>query len=199
MGIKYAGPKVIFSQSGIRFDTHKEDKYVYLNIATQLCEALSHEHTPNHTYAYDATSKRLSDAEIIAHIDTIVEDKEALFQKAQMAAFLYVEHEQEHARTACLHTGEVNYATWLANIELMKEYIVQRHFNKQIYYALINTLAKQVLQHRITEINTPMFEKFVHVLHSLQGVLQEGKRAISSHVEFYKKEDTLMVRLCIHL
>lgn len=195
MTLKYAGPKLLFSQSGIHFDTKKEDKYVYLNIAIQLCEALSHEHAPNHVYVYDVTTKHLSDREINAHLSKGFAQKESLWKEAELAAFLYIEHEQQRAQIQC--TQKETLEAWLANIDLMKEYLLQRHFNKYIYYALIYKLGSLVAHYRISEIHTPMFHKFVHVLHSLQGALKESKRSLQSEISFYKKEDALMAKLLI--
>ena len=64
MTIKYAGPKAIISHTGICFDTNKEDKYVYLDIALQLVEALDHDYLENKTYVH-TLEKRLSNDEIV--------------------------------------------------------------------------------------------------------------------------------------
>ena len=64
MTIKYAGPKANISHTGINFDTNKEDKYVYLDIALQLVVALDHDYIENKTYTH-TLEKHLSSDEIV--------------------------------------------------------------------------------------------------------------------------------------
>jgi len=194
--IAYAGPKVLFSEHGINFDNNKEDKFVYLNIATQLHQALSHEHEPNQIYQYSTDSKRLSSEEIMAYFQTIFSDSKVLLEIAQKEADEFIDHEK-HRAVIRNDLNEIATKAWLANIQLMQKYVKQRRFNKAIYYQIINSLGKLVIKHNVTQINTPMYQKFVHVLHSLKGVLKNSKPSLDSTVEFYDNKGVLEVRLMI--
>mgnify|MGYP000564502188 CR=1 FL=1 len=196
MQIAYSGPKVLFSESGMTFDNNKEDKFVYLNIATQLHQALSHEHEPNQVYQYDTQSKRLDSDQIMAYFQTIFPDSQSLVAQAQKEAEEFVESEK-HKVEVRSNLNEAASKAWQANIKLMQNYVKQRRFNKAIYYQIINSLANLVIKHNIAQINTPMYQNFVHVLHSLQGVLKGSRPSIDSTMEFYEDAGTLGVRLLI--
>jgi DNA-binding phage protein len=196
MRITYSGPKVLFGEHGMSFDNNKDDKFVYLNIATQLHQALSHEYEPGHTYQYDTQSKRLASEEIMAYFEKIMPDSAKLVEKAQKEAEDFVQNEK-HKVEVRNDLNEAASKAWLANIELMKDYVMQRRFNKAIYYQIIHSLSRLIIKHKISQINTPMYQKFVHVLHSLQGVLKSERPSIDSIVEFYDDKGTLNVRLVI--
>lgn len=196
MQIAYSGPKVLFSEHGINFDNNKEDKFVYLNIATQLHQALSHEHEPNQIYQYDTQSKRLNSEAIMSYFKMIFPNYNTLVEQAEKEAENFVSHEK-HKVTIRTDLNEAASKAWLSNIELMQDYVKQRRFNKAIYYQIIESLGKLIITHNITQINAPMYQKFVHVLHSLQGVLKNSKQSIDSTIEFYKDKETLGVRLLI--
>jgi hypothetical protein len=196
MQIAYSGPKVLFSERGMSFDNNKEDKFVYLNIATQLHQALSHEYEPNQIYQYDPQSKRLAPDQIMAYFQTIFPDSEALVVQAQKEAEDTLKDEQRKVQIRT-DLNEAASKAWLSNIALMQNYIKQRRFNKAIYYQIVQSLGKLVLKHNITQINTPMYQKFIHVLHSLQGVLKNSRPSIDSVMEFYEDKGILGVRLVL--
>ena len=77
----------------------------------------------------------------------------------------------------------------------MHDYIIQRSINKSVYYCAINALAKLLKQDHIDHIITPMYQKFVHVLHSVQGVLKQEKFPIDTKIDIYKEQGQLFVKL----
>lgn len=197
MKIKYAGPKVIFSRQGVDFDNNKEDKYAYLNIAIQIFKAFEHDYAPGEKYVYNSSTKRLSDSEILDFIRATFPNHDKLLEQAKEDANSFFAQEKERATNRKPLISEEEFNSWIKNVELMEEYIMQRHFNKNIYYTVINRIGKRMKDRNIGEIHTPMFQKFVHVLHSLQGVLSQNPNPLSSTVDFYTKDDVLMVQLCV--
>ncbi len=47
----------------------------------------------------------------------------------------------------------------------------------------------------ISYIKAPFTEKFMHVLHSLQGTLIEEKHPIDTKLEVFKKDENLFINL----
>lgn len=198
MTIQYAGPKVMISRRGLDFDNNKEDKYVYLNIAVQLLKAFDHDHTPNQVYTYDTASQRLTDSELLAFVTKNFDDSDTFLANAEKDSEWYVNHEHDQVERQRPLMSEEECKAWLKNINLMKNYVVQRHFNKRIYYAIINKLGVVLKEKNITEINAPMYQKFAHVLHSVQGVLKQGKPSIDSNVAIFEKDGALTIQLTIN-
>ena len=198
MIIQYAGPKAIISRRGLDFDNNKEDKYVYLNIAVQLLQALDHDHTPNQIYTYDTSLQRLTDSELLAFVVKNFDHSDMFLSSAQKDAEWFVTHEREQVERQRPLMSEEESRAWLKNIDLMTNYVIQRHFNKRIYYAIIDKLGDVLKTKHITEINAPMYQKFAHVLHSIQGVLKQGKPSIDSKISIFEKEGALTIQLIIN-
>lgn len=195
MRIKYVGPKVIFSRHGIDFDNNKEDKYAYINIAIQIYQAFEHEYNPGEKYVYNTSSKRLSDSEILDFIHKNFSHHDKLLEDAKQDANEYFEREKKRAAYRQGLISEEEYNSWIKNIDLMQDYTIQRYFNKKIYYAIINKIGERIKQRNIAEVHAPMYQKFVHVLHSLQGVLSKKPNPLNSTLEIFEQEGTLMVKL----
>jgi len=193
MTLKYVGPKPTITHHGVSFDTNKEDKYVYLNIVVQLIKALDHKYIANKSYFYEEPN-RLSDDEIIQTLKKYCPNMDALLDKTNHS----VEDEIEENKTRAHESSslsEEDKEVLIKNINIMKEYMLQRAVNKAVYYCAMDILADIVKKDHIEYITTPMYHKYVHVLHSLQGSLRTEKYPIDTKMDFYNNEGTLSVTL----
>jgi hypothetical protein len=193
--IKYAGPKPIISHTGIDFDNNKEDKYVYINIAIQLLKALDHEYYEDKVYTYNAETHRLDENEMLDELKKYCPNLSELVDKEDHDIEEDIQNSIKRADENCILGHECK-ETLKNNIELMHDYLIQRSINKRVYYCVINKLAEMVQKDNIDYIVTPMFNKFAHVLHSLQGALTQGqRRPIDTDMEIYKDDGALYVKL----
>ncbi len=194
MILKYVGPKPIISHTGIEFDTNKEDKFVYINIAVQLLEALDHDYFENKTYTYDINNQRLSTDDKIKILKKYCPNLDEIMNKENHNVEHEIEHYLQRADESKILNSEEK-EVLKNNIELMHDYLVQRSVNKSVYYAAIEALADLVKKDHIEYIVTPMYQKFWHVLHSIQGVLAKQKAPIDTNMEIFKKDGQLLVKL----
>ena len=194
MELKYVGPKPIISHTGIEFDTNKEDKFVYLNIAVQLLKALDHEYIKDRVYTYETDNSRLSNHELYEELKKYCPNLDELLDKKNHDAQEEIEHNIKRAQENKVLTEDEK-KTLQKNLEIMKEYIIQRSVNKSVYYCTINVLAELVKKDNIDYIIAPMFQKFAHVLHSIQGVLAKQKFPIDTKLDIYEKDGKLLVKL----
>lgn len=196
MTIKFVGPKASISHRGITFSNNKEDKYLYLNIALQLIQALDHEYIADKLYHYSADTKRLSDQEMMQALSVYCAELTALIDDAAAKADAYVNDQIAHARdNRTLNSDEKRVLE--KNYEMMRHYIVQRHINKTVYYCAVNVLADIMRRGHIDHVVVPMFERFVHVFHSVEGVLHRHKRPIDTQIDIYESEGKLYSRLTL--
>lgn len=195
MKIKYAGPKVIFTRHGVDFDNNKDDKYTYINIAIQLHKAFEHEYNEGEIYVYDGSSKRLNDDDMMEFIVKKFPSHEHLIEEARQKANGYFQHEKEKVENQKDLLDIVEYNTWLKNIELMKDYVLQRHFNKNMYYFLVQEVSTLIKKHSIKQVHLPMYQNFIHVLHSIQGALKLVPNPKSSKININEKEGNLIAIL----
>ncbi len=192
MTIKYAGPRPIISQHGISFKDGKEDKYVYLLIGVQILKAIDKNYHETNHYSYNIDTKRISDdglLEIIhqyePEIQKHVEYEEKNYEK-------HLDEEIEHIRNRT-DLKNIERTTWVNNLNIMKAYKIQRAVNKIYYLHCINHISKVIKRERIKEIDTPFYEKYWHVLQTIQGKLSEGRDSIGSElkIESTKTKDMI--------
>jgi len=194
MELKYVGPKPIISHTGISFDNNKEDKFVYLNIVIQLLKSLNHEYIENKVYTYQADTKRLSNDELYDELKKFCPDIDTLIDNTDHFSHDNMNEEIKRARENELLT-DVDKETLENNIKIMTDYIIQRSINKTVYYCAIDKLAELLKKDNIEYIIAPMFQKFAHVLHSVQGSLKRQKFPIDTAMDIYEEDGKLLVKL----
>jgi len=194
MELKYVGPKPIISHTGIEFDNNKEDKYVYLNIVVQLIKALSHTYFEDKTYIYQADTSRLNDIELLHEIKKICPNLNSIIESEDHHVEDEIEHNIQRAKESDTLTDE-DKIVLQNNINIMHDYMIQRSINKSVYYCAINALAELLKKDHIDHIVTPMYQSFVHVLHSVQGVLEQQKFPIDTDLDIFEEEKELFVKL----
>ena len=195
MTIKYAGPKAIISHTGIDFDTNKEDKYVYLDIALQLVEALDHDYLENKTYVH-TLEKHLSNDEIVTILKKRCPAFDDLINSADHETEDLLDEDMQRAhKNKVLNDEEKDVLE--KNISIMHDYMLQRSINKSAYYCVIGLLSDIAVKDHIDKITLPMQQNYVHVLHSLQGSLIKEKKPIDTDMSIYEKDKKLYVTLNI--
>jgi hypothetical protein len=84
------------------------------------------------------------------------------------------------------------------NLEILRPYRLQRSINKSVYYAGINLLAYIIKKSGIKYVITPMYPKFLHVLHSVQGALRALHPPVDSKIDIYEEKGHLVIELKIY-
>lgn len=194
MELKYVGPKPIISHTGIEFDNNKEDKFVYLNIVVQLLKALNHDYFEDKTYIYETSTVRLPTDELFRDLKRFCPNIELLMEEKDHDIEEEIKHHLQRAEENSVLNKE-NREVLQNNINLMHDYLVQRSINKSIYYCAINALAELLKKDHIDHVIAPMFQKFSHVLHSVQGSLLKQEYPIDTALDIYKQDGKLVVKL----
>jgi hypothetical protein len=198
MSLKYVGPKPLISARGITFDLNKEDKFIYLSIVAELIQALNHEYVGGERYTH-ITAKKPMDADRILeliqlldpHLDQAIQDRKLIVEEE-------IKEELARADTNKVLCDE-ECRVLVKNIELLRSYRITRSINKTVYYSGINSLAHIIQKGQIERIYAPMFPKFTHVFHSIQGALKKLHPPIDSALDIYEEDGHLTVRLDILL
>ena len=194
MKLKYVGPKPLISHKGIEFDNNKEDKFVYLNIVLQLLKALDHEYIENRTYTYETDTARLSEDELMESLKHYCPNLDTLMDKEQHDVEEEIQHNIERAHENEV-LSEADKEVLEKNLEMMHEYMLQRAVNKSVYYAAVEALGKLLKRGHVEYIIVPMYQKFLHVLHSVQGVLAKERPPIETKLDVYQKDGKLLAKL----
>jgi len=192
--LKYVGPKPLISHTGIEFDYNKEDKYIYLHIVVELIRALSHDYFEDKKYVYIAKETDVDSHRLITELRLICPNLPELIKKENFSVEDEIKENIERAHENQVLTSE-DKITLENNINIMHDYLVQRAVNKCVYYCSVKVLADLLKKDHIDYIIVPMYPKFVHVLHSVQGVLRKEKIPIDTKINIYKEDDRLLAKL----
>jgi hypothetical protein len=194
--LKYVGPKALFSVSGISFDNSKEDKFIYLSILAELIEALDHEYASDQRYVVETGNKPLDENILLDLIrkrpSNLDEQIEYWFAKTTQE----IDEDIKRARENLILNAEERQVL-INNLEILRPYRIQRSINKSVYYAGVKLLASIIKQSGIQYITTPMYPKFLHVLHSVQGSLRAIHPPVDSAIDIYEQQGHLVVQLKI--
>ena len=192
MTIKYAGPRPTISHRGIEFKDGKEDKYVYLMIGIQILQAIDKDYEDNKFYSYDLNTKRVSNddmLECMKFYEPTLED-DTLKEIEGYKNHLDAEIEQVNQRA---YLKNVEKEVWVDNLKIMKEYRIQRAINKIYYMHCINNVKNVINRERIKEISVPFYEKYWHVLQTLQGSLETGRYSVKTNLKVESNNNTQMI------
>lgn len=194
MELKYVGPKPIISHTGIEFDNNKEDKFAYLNIVLQLLKALDHDYFNDKTYSYQADTNRYSNDELSRELKKYCPEIEAIKNRENNNVEDEIKHSLQRAKESDTLDDESK-KVLVKNIMMMRDYLIQRSVNKSIYYCAIDALAELLKKDHIDHIIVPMFQKYAHVLHSVQGVLRQQKFPVDTKLDIYQEDGKLLAKL----
>lgn len=188
MEIQYAGPRPLISHHGVSFKDGKEDKYVYLMIALQILKAIDNDFEEKKSYSYDLKTKRLSNDEMLKILLSYDKNLEKI---AQDEALSYEQKLDEEVVQVEENTTikAIEKDIWIKNLNLMKQYRIQRAVNKIYYMHAIEFIAQVIKQQAIKEIDTPFYEKYWHVLQTIEGQFSSVKTPISTQLKIEPNKD----------
>ena len=191
--LKYVGPKPIISHRGIEFDLNKEDKFVYLGVVAELIKALDHDYIEDKRYVYKEKKDFLG-TDIETFLRNYCDNLDGLLDKTKHDIEDEISDNIKRANDSETLSDE-DKEILKNNIHIMHDYMLQRAVNKSVYYCALGVLADIVKKDHIDYITTPMVHKYVHVLHSLQGVLMAEKFPIDTKLDIYKEKGELLATL----
>jgi len=196
MKLTYAGPKPIISHTGVAFDKNKEDKYSYLSILVKLLNTFNHEYLEDKTYICDAAISDIGGDELYRELKKYCANIDELIKSEDHAIECQIEHDLVRAHGNMV-LNDAAKEVLENNIKIMHDYMIQRSINKSVYYCGIHALAKIIEREKIEHITVPMFIKYTHVLHSVQGVLRGEKRPLESDLIIFEEDEKLFAKLQI--
>ncbi|MDZ7819694.1 MAG: hypothetical protein U5K55_14280 [Aliarcobacter sp.] len=196
MKLEYAGLKPVISEHGISFKDGKEDKFIYLSFAIDILNAIDHTYEQKRAYSHQLNTKPLSPNEIIDVLLKYHPDLE-LNMDNEIQSYLHHLDEEERMVENRTNLSELEKKTYISNLQIMRNYKIQRAKNKIFYFHCIETIVETILKYKIKEIDTPFNERFWHILQTIEGNLSNHK--ISSNLKIIKEENSLKAMLTINI
>ena len=195
--IEYVGPRVAISHRGIAYKKSKEDKYIYLMVALEILKDIDNDYDIKLFYSHDFKYKKLEERNVYSILksyentleESIAEESEKYIQKIQ--------HEIEYI-TQLPHLSETDKEVWIKNIQIMKEYRVQRAINKMYYMHCIQNIVHLIHDKKIKVITVPFDQCFFHVLNTLRGAIITGRPSLDAKVtKENDKANNMLLKLSI--
>ena len=187
--IKYMGPKLDITKSGIFFKDGKEDKYVYLKTAAQILLSIDKRYKDNDNFKVIITNHdNLSDNDIIAITKNHEVDFEKHIENEKIKYEQHIKDEIKKVQEQQLITDEEK-KVWINNINIMKDYMIQREINKLYYIHLIKAIKNIIKQNDIKEIDIDFSLEHWHVLSTISGNLGYGINSVSTSIKTEKNEN----------
>ena len=196
MKLEYAGLKPIINEHGISFKDGKEDKFIYLGFAVDILNAIDHTYEQKRKYSHQINAKPLSSNEIVDILLKYHPDLEIIMQN-EMEFYLHHLDEEEKIVENRTHLSELEKKTYLSNLQIMRNYKIQRAKNKIFYFHCIETIVEVILKYKIKELDTPFNERFWHILQTIEGNLSTHK--ISSNLKMIEENGVLKAMLLINI
>jgi len=194
--VQYVGPRVEVSNHGVAYRKSKEDKYVYLIGALEILKNIDNDTERKKLYSHQFENKALEEVlhSILKYhesaIEKKVEEEECQYEKK-------IQHEIETIRKLP-HLTDIDKEVWIKNIELLKDYRIQRAVNKRCYIHCIQSIVQVIKNKKIQEITTPFNKSFFHVLNSICGALTTGKPSLDAKViEENDRDNNMIIKLSI--
>ena len=195
--VHYVGPRVEISNHGIVYKLSKEDKYIYLMVALEILKDIDNDYDKKPYYSHPFENKLLDEKDlhtILKYYEKNIEEcvtEECEKYKEKM------KHEIEFIQNQP-YLADIDKEVWIKNIELMKDYRIQRAINKIYYMHCIKDITEVIKHKKIKEIITPFNKNFFHVLNTIKGALITGRPSLDAKVfEQMDKNNNMIARLSI--
>ena len=197
--LKYSGPKPFINQHGIFFKEGKEDKYIYLKIATRVLLSIDKVYRKQENFqVFIDNHDNLTDADILEILKMYEPNLE---QHVQNEEKKYEQHitnmikEVEENKIISDNEKKI----WIKNINLMKDYMIQREINKLYYIHLIKAIKNIIHKDDIKEIDIDFSLEHWHILESIAGNLEYGTNSIPTLIKVEEnKNGELVAKLFIN-
>lgn len=174
MKLKYAGPRPLISHHGVTFKEGKEDKYVYLVVAIEILKTIQNLHDGVKEFHYEDKTHSFSDDEMMMMVMAYHPDLEVVMNKEMEGFQKHLDHEVENLEHNHVLSKEELYV-FKNNLDVMREYRIQRAKNKVFYFHVVATIAEIIKKEKIKKIVVPFNDRYWHVLQTLEGELAHTK------------------------
>ena len=187
--IKYMGPKPQITENGVFFKDGKEDKYLYLKTAAQILLSLNKTVKKNdNLQVLVSNHEDLSDEDIINIIKRYEPKLEEHIQIEEKKYELHIQDEIKDVENHKVLNDEEK-RVWINNINIMKEYMMQREINKLFYIHLIKAIKDIIKENSVHEIDIDFSLEHWHVLSTISGNLEYGTKSVSTTIKMEVNEN----------
>ena len=194
--VEYVGPRVEISNHGITYRYSKEDKYVYLLAALEILKNIDNDYDKKSSYTNHYKKHSFNEEELHNILKQYENDIEKCVTQECERYKQKIKHEIENIRNLAF-LADIDKEVWIKNIEIMKDYRIQRAINKIYYMHCIKDIVHVIRHKNIKMIKTPFTKDFFHVLNTIKGTLITGRPSLEAKVTEELQDDDIVLKLSI--
>lgn len=166
MFIQYAGPRVQITHSSINIQEHHTDKYIYFQTLFALFKQIEASARGAKPFVFQPVTTKVSDDDILAWISAYHPNIIENIVKASEAYQKELNHEYKRVKKNPTLTEDERDA-WLYNLDMMREYRIQRAKNKILYGYMLDTIIDVAWQKELEEFVLPFSLENYHLIQAL--------------------------------
>ena len=187
--LKYMGPKPEITKNGVFFKDGKEDKYLYLKTAAQILLSIDKSYKEDDNLKVMITNHdNLSDVDVIEIIKKHEQNLEEHIELEEQKYELHIQDDIKEVENHKILSAEEK-KVWINNINIMKDYMIQREINKLFYIHLIKAIKNTIKENNIHEIDIDFSLEHWHVLSTISGNLEYGAKSVSTVIKMEVNEN----------
>lgn len=187
MELARAGDKLTINHRGI-FKRFSQDRYELLRHLLPLLEMLRKLASIKASVSISHSNLTLNDKELL---DRLINSDD----KKMESLYKYMGDYSNKIDSDLVNVQEAKYLSdmeksiYVANIKLMRDYLMQRRFNKALYHLCIDEARDIVLHKEIVSIVTSSNNEYMHILNSLKNDIKAFRTSSAIKVvRFFEAE-----------
>lgn len=186
MKIIYAGPRPSISHTGIFYETHRPDKFIYFQDVFHLFVLLEEATSNAQPLIFTKAHSKASAKEIMAWVHLHHEEIE---KEVESELFDYKQHlkEQEQEVFTRKRLNDDEKQAFYKNLTMMHDYRMQRATNKILYWRMIETICDLIVDKGIHQFVFPFSPSTFHIAQAIENHIAARRLPLRSML--YVKEN----------
>ena len=186
MEIKKVGKKVLINHTGVFFE-FSVDKYDYIKYLVPILKMLRNLHL-KHT-SIEIKVKDISKVSNKDLFEAVINTPKKLEELEERLKSYEHKLDVDYKEVDDLDLSLIDKKVYKANLELMRDYQIQRKINKAVYHLAIDEARDLMLRKEVTKMMTDANTDFLHILHSLKNDIRAIRTSLAIEVYMFEKND----------
>ena len=186
MEIKKVGKKVLINHTGVFFE-FSVDKYDYIKYLVPILKMLRNLHLRHASIEIKAKDiSKVSNKELL---ETVIDTPKKLKELEERLKSYEHKLDVDYKEVDDLDLSLIDKKVYKANLELMRDYQMQRKINKAVYHLAIDEARDLMLRKEVTKMITSANTDFLHILQSLKNDIRAVRTSLAIQVYMFEKNE----------
>ena len=186
MEIKKVGKKVLINHTGVFFE-FSVDKYNYIKYLVPILKMLRNLHLRHTTI--EIKTKDISKVSNKELFESVIDTSKKLEDLKDILKSYKNKLDIDYKEVDNLNLSLIEKKVYKNNLELMRDYQIQRKINKAVYHLAIDEARDLMLRKEVTKMITDANTDFLHILQSLKNDIRAIRTSLAIQIYMFEKND----------